>query len=92
MVASLMLGAQHLLRAAGKQDHARAPLGSRGGGAGALEARRRRQHCRSKLDHGGELLQAEPAQEREPWARQGGESEREAEALGLRQHRASSCA
>ena len=39
-----------------------------------------------KLDQGGELLQAEPAQERDPWARQGGKSDREAEALGPRQH------
>ena len=79
-------GPQHLLRAAGKQDHARAPLRPRGGCAGALEARGRRQHGGRQLDHGGELLQAEPAQERDPWARQGGKSDREAEALGPRQH------
>ena len=54
---------QHLLGAAGEQDHAPAALGLGGGGAGAGEVGAAQQAGRRQLQHRHQFLEPEPAQE-----------------------------
>ncbi len=78
--------AQHLLRAAGEHDDARAAVFLGGGGAGPLEFRRGRQHGGRQLDHGGDLVEAETAQRVEPRTAERRELQRQPEALRIGQH------
>ena len=79
------LGPQHLLGAAGEQDHAPPALGLGRGGAGSGEVGAAQQAGRRQLEHGDELLEPEPAQQPGEGLGEARRPEREAEAVGIGQ-------
>ena len=57
------LGPQHLLRAAGEQDHALAPFAGGGGRAGTAVARPAQQTRGRQIEHRHQLFRRDPAQQ-----------------------------
>ena len=86
MVASLISWSEHLLGAAGEQDHALLPLAPGGGGAGAGVGRPPRERGRGEFQHRHQLLRPHASQQTEERAREARRGQRQAEAARMRQH------